>query len=345
MGVFDDVDKTLDLDQNKVLSSALTSAEKQARSVLAVENIKAKWHVIFGTIIMPVCWSGFFSSISPKDQTFIFIGLGLLLGIVSTYFIFKIFAMQAPQNAHFVFNDLYRTATNLRSYSAKVTEQNKEMRKKIERLDTSVEALSQSLAESMRELNTTLSCQAPENHEQFNMHLEKILEPFVTDFSALYGLPGNKVMFTLYLWDSRIEKLNISFRRKRGDIHEYKRAWERRQGFAGIVFAEKKASLENDIQVDGSNPRFKMHSKDKETYRAAIGVPIIKAGDEYQTKEDPLGVLVLTSNVAGAFDDRTGEYNRYGFILDAVTQVVAIYLDYVGSSLDDNDYPKVIFGG
>jgi hypothetical protein len=342
---FEKVDEKLNIDTNTVLAGTLHSAEKQARAVLESENVIAKWYVLFGTIVMPLLWSAHFSLWKFSEHKILFPIISLVLGGLTGFFVLKIMRLQAPQNAHFVLTDLYRTAHELRTFSESILHQNEDMRKKIERLDASVEALAFGLSESTRQLNATLASPPPATHAEFKTSLTSILESLSSDFAALYGLAGNKVMFTVYLWDKRDERLKISFRKVKGNIKEKGRSWGRRDGFAGVVFAEKKTNIDNEIGVaDGATSSFKIQDIDKESYRSAIGVPVIGAGDEYSTEIDPIGVLVLTSNIANAFNDTIGPDNRYSFILDAIAQILAVYLDFVAEDVDDPQYSKVVFG-
>jgi F0F1-type ATP synthase assembly protein I len=331
----------------KELFTTLDQSEKQARSVVEASNISAKIYVIAGTVIMPILWSGFFSIIDVETDPVIFCIVLVILGLCSGFFFRKVMSMQGPLNAHFILTDLYNISKQLRSYAEQLKKQNDSLRKKTERLDLSVEKLSYALSESLIELDNTLACPPPKNHAEFDKHLSSILDPVSkeSDFASLYGLDGNKVMLTIYLWDNKHEHLKNVFRRTKGKITEYNRTWKKRQGFAGTVFGEKKLVIENGIGAGGaSNGQFIVSDKDKEHYRSAIGVPIIASNDEYGTPEEPIGVIVLTSNRNSAFDDKLGTDNRFVAVLGATARLAAIYLDFLGREMDDKVINELIFG-
>jgi F0F1-type ATP synthase assembly protein I len=91
---FKSVDDKLDLSTKTELYTTLVQSEKQARSVVEASNISAKIHVIAGTVVMPILWSGFFSILKFETNPASFSIVLIMLGVLSGFFFRKVMSMQ-----------------------------------------------------------------------------------------------------------------------------------------------------------------------------------------------------------------------------------------------------------
>ncbi len=323
--------------------NVMNEAEKSARKILKVNHWVQNGLTVYASIIAPLLFSVIFTYKSNMgDELYGWLVTVLAATILAS--VYYTITTKPPANPLFLLQDMLEQVEKAREDRGAVSNQNTAMRKRLEFLDSSIEATTLALTYSLAELRSAIGDNSvPTTQEEYKAVLKKILTPLSKNLPLLYGTDASKLMLTLYFWDKGNERLYISFRRKVGSIHEQKRSWGRREGFAGQIFSTGNVVIENDINNAKTRPSFShIDDADNEYYHSAIGVPVLSTND-YMDGEDPLGVLVLTSNEPNTFDDDVGNENRHESLLVATARLASIYVDFLDTKMQNSSIDTIFF--
>lgn len=323
--------------------TVMNEAEKSARKILKVNHWVQNGLTVYASIIAPLLFSVIFTYKSNMgDELYGWLVTVLVISTLAS--VYYTITTKPPSNPLFLLQDMFVQVEKAREDKNAALKQTDQMRESLEFLDSSIEATTLALTFSLAALREVIGgTYVPITQEDYKSALKKILTPLSKNLPLLYGTDASKLMLTLYFWDKKSERLYISFRRKVGSIHEQKRSWGKREGFAGQIFSTGNVVIENDINNAKTRPSFShIDDADNEYYHSAIGVPVLSTND-YMDGEDPLGVLVLTSNEPNTFNDDVGNENRHESLLVATARLASIYVDFLDTKMQNSSIDTVFF--
>jgi len=136
-------------------------------------------------------------------------------------------------------------------------------------------------------------------------YVGEMFNPVISDLGGnLFGyIHDEKWNYVLYLYEKNNTNL-VSFWRAKSPNHpsgEMGRSWKTGEGHVGQAFGKRKAVITSDATEErvrdlSEAPTRKQEGYDKETYVSFAAIPVMKDADE------PIGVLVVTSNIKNRFD-------------------------------------------
>ncbi len=136
-------------------------------------------------------------------------------------------------------------------------------------------------------------------------YVDNLFSPVISHLGGnLFGYIHNeKWNYVIYFYDKNGETLN-SFWRVKSPNHTSSgdgRSWKIGQGHVGQAFDRREAIITSDATEEkvrnlSEAPKRKQESYDRETYASFVAIPIMKDNHE------PIGVLVVTSDVRNRFD-------------------------------------------
>lgn len=154
----------------------------------------------------------------------------------------------------------------------------------------------------VRELVETAVLEGVGDNEVLSRHANAIVSIFVERRNVLFGIGDEYWNFSVYKHDTQIDRLVcIACRRENSDDEKSEhRKWAPGQGHVGLCFDRKseiifsdatKPELQSVLEASGENER----DYDPSRYVSLASIPISSDGD------NPLGVLIATSDQAGRF--------------------------------------------
>lgn len=167
------------------------------------------------------------------------------------------------------------------------------------------------IVEAMRSVVDVAICEPTISEAKLREWLIDLLDFLVTDKLTLFGIGDEQWNFSIYLFDKTSGELRCAACRRPTKKEEdaVHRSWREGEGHVGKAFQGKRPLIcadSTDANVRGffTAPTEKLMDYDVDRYRSLAALPIQTDG------ENPLGVLVATSEVKGRFDPEDDETVR-----------------------------------
>jgi hypothetical protein len=160
----------------------------------------------------------------------------------------------------------------------------------------------QTVAVALREIVNKVAASGPGPEDIQKARLGLMLDFIVADRVALFGMDTDRFNFAIYVYDHGDQVLHCIVCRRPIRVEEDAdhRSWDPGEGHVGMAFQGRREYIAEDTSKPDARqifdaPEPKRRSDDLERYKSIASIPI-RLG-----KEDPMGVLVATSDVAGRF--------------------------------------------
>lgn len=150
-----------------------------------------------------------------------------------------------------------------------------------------------------------------EGSSDLNVEMVALLDLLVASKGTLFGMGDEQWNFSIYLWDADSATLVCRACRRptKADEDGQHRDWCSGEGHVGKAFANKRAIIVSDALdpnvrgfFDAPLAKRPADEGDAHKYRSIAAIPIALAG--VPADQEPLGVVVATSDQAGRFNPR-----------------------------------------
>lgn len=160
----------------------------------------------------------------------------------------------------------------------------------------------QAVAVALRGIVNEVAASGPGAEDAQRARLGLMLDFVVADRVVLFGMDKDRFNFAIYIYNDADQVLHCVACRRPIRVEEDAdhRSWDPGEGHVGMAFQGKREYIAEDTSKPDARqifdaPEPKRRSDDLERYRSIASIPI-RLG-----KEDPVGVLVATSDIAGRF--------------------------------------------
>lgn len=160
----------------------------------------------------------------------------------------------------------------------------------------------QAVTVALREIVNQVASSGPGSEDAQRARLGLMLDFVVADRVPLFGMVTDRFNFAIYIYDGADQALHCAACRRpiRAEELADHRVWDSGEGHVGMAFQGKREYIAEDTSRPDARqifdaPESKRRSDDPERYRSIASIPI-RLG-----KEDPVGVLVATSDVERRF--------------------------------------------
>ena len=154
--------------------------------------------------------------------------------------------------------------------------------------------------------------------------LDRILRILAKFRAELFDYSGTSFYnICLYIYDEKANLLKVEWRKHDDRLETSDRDWKPGKGHVGLTFIQNELKICHDIFASTELSASASTSGDKEKYRSFLSVPIRDASKlSGDNGENPLGVLVLTSNAEAQFS-----FERDQMFVLTIAKILAIYID------------------
>jgi hypothetical protein len=160
----------------------------------------------------------------------------------------------------------------------------------------------QTVAVALRGIVDKVATSGPGPEETQRSRLGTMLDFIVADRAALFGMDTDRFNFAIYIYDDAGQVLQCVACRRPIRLEEEAdhRSWDPGEGHVGMAFQGKREYIAEDTSKPDARqifdaPEPKRRADDLQRYKSIASIPL-RLG-----KEDPVGVLVATSDIAGRF--------------------------------------------
>lgn len=157
-------------------------------------------------------------------------------------------------------------------------------------------------AAALRDVIEEVIASGPGTADDEKRRLGAMLDVLVSDKAVLFGMDSDRWNFAIYTHDPATGKLEcVACRRPiRAEEEAPHRSWGPGEGHVGIAFQTGREIVAGDTSEPEAQALFDApdplrRGDDRDRYRSIASVPIRLGG------EQPIGILVATSDVAGRF--------------------------------------------
>jgi GAF domain-containing protein len=157
-------------------------------------------------------------------------------------------------------------------------------------------------AAALREVVEGVIISGPGTADDQKRRLAAMLDVLVSDKAVLFGMNSDRWNFAIYMYASTAGNLEcVACRRPiRAEEEAPHRSWKPGEGHVGIAFRTQREIVAGDTSEPEAQALFDApdplrRDDDRDRYRSIASIPIRLAGEE------PIGILVATSDVAKRF--------------------------------------------
>jgi hypothetical protein len=157
-------------------------------------------------------------------------------------------------------------------------------------------------AAALRDVIDGVAASGPGTEDDQKRRFAAMLDVVVADKAILFGITSDRWNFAIYFFDSGLGRLIcIACRRPiRAEEEAPHRSWKPGEGHVGIAYQMRREIVAGDTSEPEARALFDApepgrQEDDRERYRSIASLPIRLAGEE------PIGILVATSDVPGRF--------------------------------------------
>ena len=268
-------------------------AKKELRAVVSQRRLTG----IMSVATFPAAvalWASFHEKLLSIDEVLFWVVLGIIL---SFHLLFSVCHLKGP---HLV-QEVYFEARKIFENNVELQEVNAGLVSDIEYLSILQDA---ALAWDVMEVQYVSN--GISSLEELHESIDEILGVVVENREELFGFrPRERWNFAVFLFDRNRSKL-IPVWRKKHTNHPSEgsgREWGPGQGHVGKAFADRSAKITSDATDSDVAELLRLpdgmaRGYDVTTYRSFASIPI----GPMRSDDDPIGVLVATSDEVGRFD-------------------------------------------